>query len=106
MAFGSCISSANLTYYKQKFKKATLVLSESSNTFPLLPSIIPTYNWILDRLDDIISKYQRGNDEDKDQLLRGLVAAWVKVKKWYARTTRSIYRNVMCECFSILILLC
>ena len=89
----------------QDFKMATQFLSTAANSYPLLSSVIATYNWILDKLEKHIAKYNVETDEeagverdvDADAMLRGLRASHEKIKKWYKRTTRSVYGNTMCE---------
>jgi len=55
------------------------------------------YNWILDHVEDAIAEYRQGDDEDKDVLIAGLLAARNKIRKWYSRTSRTAYGNAMCR---------
>ena len=74
-----------------------LALSKLSTASPFLPTVILMYNWILDHLEDTIAGYRRGDNVDKDVLIRGLLAEWNKIRKWYSQTSRAAYRNAMCR---------
>jgi hypothetical protein len=79
---------------------ATKFLSTSSTSYPLLPCVIPTYNWLLDKLDAALDMYEDGNDADKVAMVQGLRAARDKVRKWYKQADRDVYGICMGEhCF-------
>jgi len=76
------------------FERATVFLSHGK--YPLLPTAIATYNFIIDFLED-----REGNlegdlvGEDKEVMEQALKAAREKIMKWYSKTTGSVYGNAM-----------
>ena len=82
-----------------KFKDAVNFYSLSMATYPVLPLSIAAYNFLMDKLEDWISKEEENDWRFKDDLLAGMYAARAKLQKWYARTKRPVYGNAMCECF-------